>query len=179
MLEQEKYFQVIDNPTAPHFELEDPTGKSVRLSDFKDDIVVLHFIYASCPDICPLHSNKVAELQGMVNTAGMAEQVQFISITTDPKNDTADVLTNYGERHIFDPSNWKMLTKRRNSGALGLPTIGEWNLISAESLTFLDILVCSLSDLNDLYPTPNASTAKSRAPTTTNRLFIGELPIIN
>lgn len=114
MLEQEKYFQVIDEPTAPPFELEDANGETVRLSDFEDNIVVLHFVYANCPDICPLHTNKVAELQAMVNTAGMAEQVQFISVTTDPKNDRG-VMANYGIRHGLDPGNWTMLTKLGNS----------------------------------------------------------------
>ena len=115
MLEQEKYFQAIDKPTAPPFELEDASGKLVRLSDFNDKIVVLHFIFASCPDICPLHTNKLAELQAMVNTANMSEHVQFISITTDPKNDDAAALANYGDRHGLDSENWTMLTKLRNS----------------------------------------------------------------
>ena len=48
----------------------------------------------------------------MVNTAGMSEQVQFISITTDPMNDSAEVLANYGERFGLDPSNRTMLTKK-------------------------------------------------------------------
>lgn len=115
MLEQEKYFQVIDKPSAPPFDLEDANGETVRLSDFEDKIVVLHFVYANCPDICPLHTNKMAELQAMVNTAGMTEQVQFISITTDPKNDSAEVLANYGDRYGLDPGNWIMLTKLANS----------------------------------------------------------------
>ena len=115
IVEQEKYFQVIDEPTAPPFELEDANGETVRLSDFEDKIVVLHFVYANCPDICPLHTTKVAELQAMVGNAGMTEQVQFISITTDPKNDSAEVLANYGDRYGLDPSNWIMLTKLASS----------------------------------------------------------------
>lgn len=115
MSEQEKYFQVIDERAAPAFELEDSDGRAIRLSDFDDKVVVLHFVYANCPDICPLHTNKIAELQRMVNTAGMAEQVQFISITTDPKNDNAEVLASYGSRHGLDRSNWMMLTKLSDS----------------------------------------------------------------
>ena len=115
IVEQEKYFQVIDEPAAPPFELENANGETVRLSDFEDKIVVLHFVYANCADICPLHTDKVAELQAMVDAASMTEQVQFISITTDPKIDSAEVLANYGDRHGLDPSNWIMLTKLANS----------------------------------------------------------------
>lgn len=99
---------------APPFELEDAHGKTVRFSSFEDNIVVLHFGCANCPDICPPQPNKVAELQAMVNTASMAEQVQFISVTTDPKNDRG-VMANYGERHGLDPGNWTMLTNLGSS----------------------------------------------------------------
>src|SRR3546814_10938118 len=40
----------------------------------------------------------------------MKEQVQFITITTDPENDTPDVLRAYGPVHGLDPVNWAFLT---------------------------------------------------------------------
>jgi protein SCO1 len=36
---EEKFFQAIDEPAAPAFELADADGKTVRLSDFSDKIV--------------------------------------------------------------------------------------------------------------------------------------------
>ena len=42
----------------------------------------------------------------------MKDLVHFISITTDPVNDTPDVLREYAQRHGLDPTNWVMLTKR-------------------------------------------------------------------
>ena len=42
----------------------------------------------------------------------MKDLVQFISITTDPVNDTPDVLRDYADRHGFDQSNWVILTKQ-------------------------------------------------------------------
>lgn len=109
MTEKEKYFQAIDEP-APGFALADADGNPVRLSEFADKVVVLHFIYASCPDVCPLHAQKIAEIQGMINDSAMKDMVQFVSITTDPKNDTADVLREYGTWHGLDPANWVFLT---------------------------------------------------------------------
>ena len=32
-------------------------------------IVVLHFIYAGCPNVCPLHADKLARIQAMVNAS--------------------------------------------------------------------------------------------------------------
>ena len=106
---REKYFQPIDKQ-APEFELQDPDGRIVRLEDFRDKVVVLHFIYASCPDACPLHADLIGRVQEMVNQTPTREQVQFISITTDPENDTPDVLRDYGPAHGLDPANWIFLT---------------------------------------------------------------------
>lgn len=112
MFEKERHFQIIDEPQAPPFELEDAAGNTGRLSDFADKVVVLQFIYASCPDVCPLHADKIASIQDSVNATPMRDLVQFISITTDPKNDTAEVLEGYGENHGLDPANWVLLTRR-------------------------------------------------------------------
>lgn len=107
--DKEKYFQSLDK-APPGFALEDADGKPVRLSDLRGKVVVLHFIYAGCPDVCPLHADRIAEMQSMVNQTPMKAQVQFVTITTDPKNDTPDVLRAYGEQHRLDPANWMFLT---------------------------------------------------------------------
>ena len=107
--DREKYFQPIDKQ-APEFELQDPDGRMVRLEDFRDKVVVLHFIYAGCPDACPLHADLIARVQEMVNQTPTRDQVQFFSITTDPENDTPDILRDYGPAHGLDPSNWVFLT---------------------------------------------------------------------
>lgn len=107
--DQEKYFQPVDSE-AQGFSLQDAEGRPVRLSDFRGKVVVLHFIYTNCPDFCPLHAEKIAEIQKMVNITPMKDQVQFISITTDPKRDTGQVLSGYGDSHGLDPVNWTFLT---------------------------------------------------------------------
>ncbi|TIW17540.1 MAG: SCO family protein, partial [Mesorhizobium sp.] len=67
-------------------------------------------IYTSCPDVCPLHAEKIAEVQTMVNSTPMKDRVVFISITTDPRKDTPDALKAYGPTHGLDPANWLFLT---------------------------------------------------------------------
>jgi len=111
MFSKEQFFQAIDQP-APPFELADPDGNAVRLSDFSDTIVVLNFIFAGCTDVCPLHSALIADVQAKVNATPMRDMVQFITVTTDPATDTPDVLRAYGGAHRLDPDNWMFLTKR-------------------------------------------------------------------
>ena len=89
--QDERYFQAIDKP-APDFTLRTADDRVVRLADFRDKVIVLHFIYTSCPDVCPPHAERIAEVQSMVNQTPMKERMQFITVTTDPTRDTPDVM---------------------------------------------------------------------------------------
>ena len=109
MGDKEQFFQKIDEP-APPFDLADADGSPVRLSDFADKIVVLNFIFARCTDVCPLHSELVADVQSKINVTPMKDMVQFITVTTDPDVDTPDVLRGYGKAHGLDLDNWTVLT---------------------------------------------------------------------
>lgn len=108
---REQYFQPIDKD-APQFALQDAHGRPVSLADFRGKVVALHFIYTNCPDVCPLHLDRIGEIQTMVNQSPMKDQVQFITITTDPSRDRDNVLTDYGRVHGVDSVNWVFLTTR-------------------------------------------------------------------
>ena len=106
---KEKYFQPLDKE-APDFALMDADGRQVGLRDLRGKVVVLHFIYTNCPDVCPLHADRIAEIQEMVNGTPMLEQIRFVTITSDPKRDISDVMREYGKSHGLDPVNWMFLT---------------------------------------------------------------------
>src|SRR3546814_5611230 len=65
--DREKYFQPMDRK-APDFTLRTAEGKAISLADLRGNVVVLHFIYASCPDVCPLHRSEehTSELQSLM-----------------------------------------------------------------------------------------------------------------
>jgi protein SCO1/2 len=107
--DREKYFQPIGRE-APDFALEDAEGGAVALSDLRGKVVVLHFVYTNCPDVCPLHAERIAEIQAMVNRTPMRELVQFVTITTNPEHDTPGVMREYGSAHGLDPVSWRFLT---------------------------------------------------------------------
>jgi protein SCO1/2 len=106
---KEPYVEFVDRP-APDFALLDPRGSEIALADLRGKVVVLWFVYASCPDLCPLQSEKIAELQAMVNQTPMRDRVVFVAITTDPARDTPEVLESYGPAHGLDPANFRFLT---------------------------------------------------------------------
>lgn len=107
--EQEKYFQTVDKP-APDFTLNAADGRVVRLADLRGKAVVLNFVYTSCPDICPLHAERIAEIQRLIKDTPMRDRVAFVTVTTDPSNDTPEVMRDYGPAHGLDPANWTFLT---------------------------------------------------------------------
>lgn len=107
--EREHYVQMVERP-APAFTLQDPDGRKISLSDYRGKVVVLWFIYATCPDLCPLHSQVIAGLQEEINGTPMRDLVQFVAITTDPERDMPEVLKEYGPAQGFDPVNWVSLT---------------------------------------------------------------------
>ena len=112
MSEKETYFQSIDEPIAPPFDLINAKGELIKLSDYEEKIVILNFIFANCAGVCPLHSARFADLQEKINATPMRDLVQFVSITTDPVNDAGNALEEYGKTQGLDPVNWVFLTKK-------------------------------------------------------------------
>lgn len=107
--DKDQYFQPVDSE-APGFSLQDADGRVVSLAGLRGKVVVLNFIYTNCPDVCPLHAERIAELQAMINQTPMKTMVEFVTITTDPKHDTGEVLRDYGRAHGLAPVNWVFLT---------------------------------------------------------------------
>lgn len=131
MHEREPYFEAVDRETAPDAALARADGTGIRLAGFRDRVVVLYFLFASCPDVCPLHSDLIARIQGMVNRTALRDRVRFVAITTDPENDTREVLQDYARIHGLDETNWTILTV-----APGSPKETTRNLASAYNVRF-------------------------------------------
>jgi protein SCO1/2 len=86
---------------APDFTPMDHNGGSVSLRDFRKKVVVLTFLYNHCPDYCPLITSKFMDIaEDYGETLG--NDVVFVAITTDPKRDTADRITEYRNAYGFD-----------------------------------------------------------------------------
>ncbi len=109
LFERETYVQFLERP-APSFTLEAARGGTVSLDELAGKVVVLNFIYTNCPDVCPLQSALLSDIQENINRTAMADLVQFVSISTDPAHDTREVLKAYAIRLGLDPVNWFFLT---------------------------------------------------------------------
>ncbi|MFN3179020.1 MAG: SCO family protein [Thermus sp.] len=83
------------NPKPVDFALEGPQGP-VRLSDFKDKLVLIFFGYVHCPDVCPTTMLALKRAYERLSP-GEQEGVQVIFISVDPERDTPQVSDQYAK----------------------------------------------------------------------------------
>ncbi|WP_114313085.1 SCO family protein [Thermus caldifontis] len=88
------------NPKPVDFALEGPQGP-VRLSDFKDKLVLIFFGYVHCPDVCPTTMLALKRAYERLSPKEQ-ERVQVLFISVDPERDTPEVSDQYAK--AFNPS---------------------------------------------------------------------------
>ena len=94
---------------APPFALTSQDGKPVALAALRGKVVAVTFIYTGCPDICPLLTEKMAQVQDELG-ANFGAKIVFVSITLDPEHDTSEVLKQYAQLFGAKPEGWAFLT---------------------------------------------------------------------
>ena len=96
---------------APDFTLYDQEGRIVQGSRFRGRHIMLNFIFSRCPvpTMCPAATAKMITVQRLAREAGVRD-LELISITLDPANDTPGVLREYASVRGIDTSNFSFLT---------------------------------------------------------------------
>jgi len=107
--------------------LQDQNGRALRFySDvLKDKVVMLNVIFTHCTDACPLITRKLREVREAMGPA-LASQVTFVSISSDPLNDTPAALKAFAQQQGVDSANWLFLTGDKASVDLVLGRIGQF-----------------------------------------------------
>lgn len=95
--------------SAPPFALTSQDGKRVALADLRGKVLAVTFIYTGCPDICPLVTQKMVEVQNALGVE-FGAKIAFVSITLDPEHDTPAVLKDYAQSWGAKPEGWMFLT---------------------------------------------------------------------
>ncbi|MBI1337693.1 MAG: hypothetical protein GC164_12130 [Phycisphaera sp.] len=95
-----------DKRSSPYnldFGVTDQDGKHFQLNELVGKPIALTFIFTTCPNpnMCPLTSVTMADLEKRVVAAGLADNVQLLLFSYDPLTDTPEVLKKYAEEKGF------------------------------------------------------------------------------
>ena len=88
---------------VPDVELRNQFGTTIRLSDFRDRVLLVTFIYTRCPlpDFCPRLMRNFQELRrALTSRPQLLAKVQLLGVTIDPEFDTPEVLRAYGDARL-------------------------------------------------------------------------------
>ncbi len=85
---------------APEITLTDSRGDTINLSDFRGKVVLIYFGYTNCPEECPTTLATLRQVRADLGDA--AADVQVLLVTTDPRRDTPERLSEY--LSAFDPA---------------------------------------------------------------------------
>jgi protein SCO1 len=94
---------------APNFTLISQERAPVTLDTLRGKVVVVSFIYTACPDICPLLTQKLIEVQDALGE-DFGSKIVFVSITVDPEHDAPEVLQDYAAAWQANPAGWSFAT---------------------------------------------------------------------
>lgn len=112
-------YQLANLGAAGNGRVLDTEGRPQQLHDlFGEKIVALSFIYTHCDDVngCPLATYVFSTVQNrLVKEDELRDEIRFISLSFDPKQDTPKVMANYGLNYIKENFDWHFLTTRSKS----------------------------------------------------------------
>ncbi len=154
----------------PNLPLVSHEGETLRFFDdlIEGKMVVINFVYANCPDTCPLTTARLARVQDQLGDR-VGRDIFMYSITLDPERDTPEVLKKHAQAYNIKPG-WLFLTgkpedvnliryklgersrtlsEHRADVVLGNATTGEW----MRSSVFQDLgqLVMEIRDLDPVW----------------------------
>jgi len=91
------------------FTLTDQSGKNFQFKSLRGKVVVVAFAYTSCPDVCPLITAALRQVQTNLSN-GERQNSHLLTVTTDPEIDSPKVLAGYAKRYGAELSGWSFLT---------------------------------------------------------------------
>ena len=101
---------------APAFTLRDQQGRPFGSAELAGRAVLVNFVYTRCPDICPLLTATMAQVQKQLQAEGLlGSKVQLLSVSVDPDHDTPAVLSEYAAQYQAAPEHWRFLTGDRGA----------------------------------------------------------------
>lgn len=90
------------------FSLLNQNNQKVTEKSFAGKVWAASFMFTRCPSVCPRMMAYTRTLQKQAQKQGV--NLQFVSFSVDPENDTPDVLKQYAKKYEADLGSWSFLT---------------------------------------------------------------------
>jgi protein SCO1/2 len=91
----------------PNFALQDQFGREFTHKNLAGRVVMVDFIFTSCPDVCPLLTEQLVSLRKQMPAD---QPLSYISISVDPEHDTPERLRSFAAAHGAVADNMWFLT---------------------------------------------------------------------
>lgn len=91
-------------------QLVDSTGRPATIGSLRGKVVVISDVLTLCQETCPLDTANVVAAARRVESAGLGDRVEFLSITVDPARDSTARLAAYRGLYQPAPANWRTVT---------------------------------------------------------------------
>ena len=103
---------LVSPPTeAPPIVLHDQDGKLFELSSLRGKAVFVTFVYAHCPDVCPLMLQALAAARRSLPDPSI---MQIVAVSVDPKGDTPKVVKEFlRARQLTGKVDWLLGTRKQ------------------------------------------------------------------
>jgi len=82
---------------APPLRLDDIDGRPVDIAGMRGDPVLVTFVYAHCPDVCPLIMSSLRQVREEGGEAG--RRMRVIAVSVDPEGDSPSVVRRFLRAH--------------------------------------------------------------------------------
>ncbi|WP_273568976.1 SCO family protein [Maribacter halichondriae] len=89
------------------FSLTNQNGKEITQKDYQDKIYIADFFFTTCPTICPIMTNNMADIQGHILND---EEVMLLSHSVTPEIDSVAQLKKYALEKGVNDSKWNLVT---------------------------------------------------------------------
>lgn len=100
--------KVKDTLNGDEYSLKNQHNSDINFpSDYEGKVMLVGYVYTHCPDICPLITYNMRDIQNMFQDD---EGLLLVSVSFDPERDTPDVLYDYASNFNLNQQNWQLLT---------------------------------------------------------------------
>jgi protein SCO1/2 len=108
---------------APQIVLRDQNGELFKLSSLRGKAVYLTFVYAHCPDVCPLLMQALGAAERKLKDPS---SMQIVAVSVDPKGDTPKAVKSFlAARELTGKVRWLLGTRAQLK-----PVWTEYNILA-------------------------------------------------